>query len=215
MDRDETDIQAALQAALAQIGEDRQGKILLLSDGNENRGETARVMPLLRAQGRQVWTLPVRLSRGRNEIYLSDLTLPRQVDSAEGFEIHGKIESLRDAPGADSFAARRPLARGAGVQLESGQQPVTFRDSLTGARPAFLRTLVEAPDDTLAENNLLQGVVAVKGPPRVLLLSAQTESQRVIAEVLQVQGYTVVESAPEAHPLTLSGAFGLRSFGAR
>ena len=45
LDREETDIQAALQAALAQMGEDRQGKILLLSDGNENRGETARVIP--------------------------------------------------------------------------------------------------------------------------------------------------------------------------
>ena len=55
-----------------------------------------------------------------------------------------------------------------------------------------------------AENNLLQGVVAVKGPPRVLLLSAQPESQRVIAKVLQVQGYTVIESLPGAHPLTLS-----------
>ena len=73
LDRDETDIQAALQAALAQIGEGRQGKILLISDGNENRGETARVMPLLRAQDVQVWTVPVSLSRGRNEIYLSDL----------------------------------------------------------------------------------------------------------------------------------------------
>ena len=58
----------------------------------------ARVIPLLRSQGVQVWTLPVGLSRGRNEIYLSDLTLPRQVDSAEGFEIRGTIESLRDAP---------------------------------------------------------------------------------------------------------------------
>jgi uncharacterized membrane protein len=47
-------------------------------------------------------------------------------------------------------------------------------------------------------------VVAVKGPPRVLLLSAQPESQRVIAKVLQVQGYTVIESLPGAHPLTLS-----------
>ncbi len=47
-------------------------------------------------------------------------------------------------------------------------------------------------------------MVAVKGPPRVLLLSAQPESQRVIAKVLQVQGYTVIESLPAAHPLTLS-----------
>ena len=46
LDREETDIQAALQAALAQIGEERQGKILLISDGNENRGEISRIIPL-------------------------------------------------------------------------------------------------------------------------------------------------------------------------
>src|SRR5262245_65913679 len=84
LDREETDIQAALQAALAQIGEDRQGRILLLSDGNENRGETGRVVPLLRWQGAQVWTLPVRVSSGGSEIYLMCLILPRLVESAEG-----------------------------------------------------------------------------------------------------------------------------------
>ena len=46
LDREETDIQAALQASLAQIGEGRQGKILLISDGNENRGEISRIIPL-------------------------------------------------------------------------------------------------------------------------------------------------------------------------
>jgi hypothetical protein len=40
------------------MGEGRQGKILLISDGNENRGEATRIVPLVRAQGAQVWTLP-------------------------------------------------------------------------------------------------------------------------------------------------------------
>jgi len=114
LDREETDIQAALQAALAQAGDGRQEKILLISDGNENRGEVARVLPLLRAQGVQVWSLPVGLSRGRNEIYLSDLTVPGQVDSAEGFEVRGAVESLRGAPASAAgrrftFRARDPI----------------------------------------------------------------------------------------------------------
>ena len=109
LDREETDIQAALQASLAQIGEGRQGKILLISDGNENRGEISRIIPLLRSHGTQVWTLPVSLSRGRNEVYVSDLAFPRQVDSGEGFEIAGKIESLRDAPARVKLIARRRL----------------------------------------------------------------------------------------------------------
>ena len=201
--RDETDIQAALQAALAQIGDGRQGRILLLSDGNENRGETARVAPLLRSQGVSVWTLPVSLSRGRNEMYLSDLILPRQVDSAEGFEVRAAIESLRDAP------ARLRLLRDGVVRIEqelrlkAGANALSFRDSLTERGNHNYELLVESADDTLAENNLLQGVVEVKGPPRVLLLSAQVESQRVIARVLQVQGYAVVASTPERHSLSL------------
>jgi Ca-activated chloride channel homolog len=204
LDRDETDIQAALQAAVAQVGEDRQGKILLISDGNENRNETARVIPLLRAQGVSVWTMPVTLSRGRNEMYLSDLVLPRQVDSAEGFEIRGAIESLREAPARVRLLRDGSLHAEQEVQLKTGTNPVVFRDSLRARGNHTYELLVESPGDTLAENNLLQGVVEVKGPPRVLLLSAQKESQRVISRVLQAQGYAVVESAPDTHPLSLS-----------
>ncbi|HEY7220807.1 MAG TPA: VWA domain-containing protein [Candidatus Binatia bacterium] len=204
LDRDETDIQAALQAALAQVGEGRQGKILLISDGNENRGETSRVVPLLRTQGVQVWTLPVSLSRGRNEVYLSDLTLPRQVDSAESYEIRGSIESTREAPARIRLLRDGVLRGERDVLLKAGTNSVAFRDSVTERGNHSYELLVEAPDDTLAENNLLQGVVTVKGPPRVLVLSGQAESQRVISKVLQVQGYAVVEASPSTHSLSLS-----------
>src|SRR6266576_2947034 len=144
LDRDETDIQAALQAAVAQVGEGRQGKILLISVGNENRGETSRVVPLLRTQGVQVWTLPVSLSRGRNEIYLSDLTLPRQIDSAEGFEIKGKIESLRDAPARVKLLRDGFLAREQELQLKAGANQVNFRESLKERGSHTYELLVEA-----------------------------------------------------------------------
>ena len=129
-DREQSDIQAALQAAAAQIGEGRQGRILLFSDGNENRGESARVVPLLRSQGVQVWTLPVGLSRGRNEIYLSDLVLPRQVDSAESFEVRGAIESLREAPARLRLLRDGVLSASANCNLSAGSNDVSFRDTL-------------------------------------------------------------------------------------
>lgn len=204
LERDETDIQAALQAALAQIGEGRQGKILMISDGNENRGETARVIPLLRAQQVQVWTLPVSLSHGRNEIYLSDLTLPQSVDSAEGFEIRAAIESLRAARARVRLLRDGVLRAEQDLALKAGSNAVAFRDSLTERGNHTYELLVESTEDTLAENNLLQGVVAVNGPPRVLLLSSQEETQHILARVLQVQGYAVVESAPQSHPLSLA-----------
>jgi Mg-chelatase subunit ChlD/CheY-like chemotaxis protein len=204
LDREESDVQAALQAAAAQIGENRQGRILLVSDGNENRGQSARAIPWLKSQGVAIWTLPVGLARDRNEIYLSDLRLPRQVDSAEGFEIRARVESGRAAPARLRLLRDGALLWEQSVELKAGSNPYTLRDSLTERGNHSYELLVEAADDTLAENNLLHGVVEVKGPPRVLLLSAQPEGQRALARVLHVQGYAVVESAPEKQSLTLA-----------
>jgi Mg-chelatase subunit ChlD len=204
LDREQTDIQAALQGAAAQIGDGRQGRILILSDGNQNRGETARVMPLLRSQGVQVWTLPVGLSRGRNEIYLADLILPRQVDSAESFEIRVVVESVREAPARLRLLRDGVLSAERELRLNAGSNDISFRDALSERGNHRYEVLIESVEDTLAENNLLQGVVDVKGPPRVLLLSAQKDSQRVLARVLQIQGYAVVEAAPEAAALSLA-----------
>jgi Ca-activated chloride channel family protein len=204
LDREETDIQTALQAALAQLGDGGQRRILLISDGNENRDESSQILPLLRAQGAQVWSVPVGLTRGRNEIYLSDLTLPQQVDSAEGFEINGTLQSLRAAPARVKLLRDGVLQVEQEVQLKAGINRVSFRDSLRERGSHSYELLVESPADTLAENNLLQGVVEVKGPPKVLLLSAQKESQRFLAHVLHVQGYAVTEAAPDKQPLTLA-----------
>ncbi|MBI2539126.1 MAG: VWA domain-containing protein, partial [Deltaproteobacteria bacterium] len=128
--RQDTDLQAALQAALAQIGEGREGRILLISDGNENRGELSRVLPLIRSQGVPVWVLPVSLTQGKNEIYLSDLVLPQQVDSAETFEVRGSIEALRDAPARVKLLRDGVIRREEAVALKAGTHWVRFRESL-------------------------------------------------------------------------------------
>ncbi|HEY7168858.1 MAG TPA: VWA domain-containing protein [Candidatus Binatia bacterium] len=202
-DREETDIQTALQAAASQSGEGRQEKILLISDGNENRGETARVIPLLRTQSVQVWTLPVTLSRGRNEIYLSDLRLPRQVDSGEAFELKAAVESFRPAEARIKLLRDGSLRNEERVHLVAGTNEVKFRETLTERGTHTYELLVESREDTLAENNILQGVVEVKGAPRVLVLSNEKAGQRFVARALRVQGYEVVESLPENESLTI------------
>jgi Ca-activated chloride channel family protein len=178
--------------------------LLLLSDGNENRGSSARIIPLLRSQGTQVWTLPVSLAHGRNEVFVSDLVAPHQVDSSEAFEVLAKIESLRGAAARVKLLRDGSLAGERELQLNAGVSEVRFRESLRERGSHSYELLVESNDDTLAENNVLQAVVEVKGPPRVLLLSSQSESQRFVARALRVQGFTVVESAPEGSGLALS-----------
>lgn len=201
--RDQTDLQAALQAALAQLGEGRQGRILLISDGNQNRGEVSTVLPVIRSHGAQVWTLPVSLSRGRNEVYLKELVLPRSVDSAEGFEVKAAIESLQESSGRVKLLRNGVVQREQEVALTPGTSWVSFKESLRDRGTHTFELLIEPADDTLPENNLLQGVVQVKGPPRVLYLYSQQLSRPFLSRILALQGYSVVEAAPEQRALSL------------
>jgi hypothetical protein len=196
LDRESTDIETALQAGLAQVKEGRQGRLLLVSDGNENHGNSARLIPLLRAHRTQVWTLPVSLAQARNEVFVSDLVAPRQVDSGEAFQVAGKIESVGPAGARVKLLRNGVLAGELELQLESGVNEVRFRESLVEQGSHSYELLVESQEDTLAENNILQGVVEVKGLPRVLLLSSEEASQRHLGRVLRTQGFAVTQSRP-------------------
>lgn len=201
--REETNIQAALQASLAHIGEGRQGRVLLISDGNENRGEAARVVPLLRSQDVPVWVLPVNLPRGKNEIYVGEMVLPHEVRSGETFEVKAAVESLYEAAASVKLLRDGIILREETLALRPGTNWLGFKNVLTTQGNHTFEILVESPQDTLAENNLLQGVVQVKGPPRVLYLHAGAGAQRYFARALAAQGYAVVEAAPRDLLLSL------------
>ncbi len=202
--REQTDITAALQAAHAQLGGDREGRILLVSDGNENRGEVSTLIPLLKSHGVQVWAYPVSFFQGRNEVYVRDLVLPHRVDSAETFEVRGAIQSLRDTTVTVQLMRDGVVRRQTEAILKPETNWISFREVLRERGNHTLELLVESRDDTLAENNLLQGVIEVKGPPRILYLHSPENTQRFMAGALKVQGYEVVEASASRRRLSLA-----------
>ena len=201
--REETDIEAALEAPAAQIGAGREGKILLISDGNQTRGEVQRALPFLRSHGIAVSVLPVSLAGGRNEIYVSDLLLPQQAESGATFEIKGAIESLAEAKAQAKLLRDGVVRREETLALRPGANWIAFKETLAELGSHTYELWVESEADTLAENNRLQGVVEIKGPPRVLYVHSSADGRRAFAGALKAQGYAMIEATPERSPLTL------------
>ncbi len=202
-ERDATDLGAALQGALGELSEERESRILLISDANENRGSVERVLPMLRSHGVAVWPYPVSLAEGRNEVYLSEFTVPSVVDSGETFEIKAALTSARASSAAVTLLRDGRVIRSARRELAPGANWLSFTDSLERRGAHTYELMVDAAADVLAENNLLQGIVSVKGPSRVLYLHGADAGRRFMAEALQVQGYDVVEETPARANLTL------------
>ncbi len=202
-ERDATDLGAALQGALGEFSEGRENRILLISDANENRGSVERVLPMLRSHGVAVWPYPVSLAEGRNEVYLSDLAVPSVVDSGETFEIKAALTSARASSAAVTLLRDGRVVRSLRRELTPGANWLSFTDSVERRGTHTYELMVEAAADVLAENNLLQGIVSVRGPSRVLYLHGADAPRRFMAEALRVQGYEVVEKTPAWANLTL------------
>jgi Mg-chelatase subunit ChlD len=202
--RGETDIQAALQSAVGQTKEGSQARVLLISDGNENRGEVSRIMPLLRSQGVQVWTHPLALSTSENEVYVADLSLPTQVESGQAFEITARVESLGESRGRVRLLRNSLMLNDQEARLAPGSNPFTFKQALIEAGVYKYEFIVESPGDGHPENNVLNGVVEVKGPAKVLYLHAGEEPRPLFARALSTQGYSVAGARAEDASLSLA-----------
>jgi Mg-chelatase subunit ChlD len=202
--RGETDIQAALQSAVGQTKEGSQTRVLLISDGNENRGEALKLMPLLRSQGVQVWTYPLALSTGDNEVYISDLILPTQVESGQAFEITARVESLGESPAQLRLLRNGLMLSEQETRLAPGSNPFAFKQALIEPGVYKYEFLVESPGDGHPENNILNGVVEVKGPPKVLYLHSDEEARPLFSRALAAQGYSVIASRAEDASLSLA-----------
>ncbi|HWP56787.1 MAG TPA: VWA domain-containing protein [Candidatus Acidoferrales bacterium] len=202
--RDATNIQAALEAALGQIGAGRQGRVLIVSDGNENRGAVSRVIPLLGSSGVQVWTLPVNLAPGKNEILLADFQVPPEVDSAETFPLKAAVETLRPARARLTVLRDGRLLSRKEVALEAGKNWFRLEQALGQPGVYTFELAVHSAEDVFAENNVAQGIVKVKGPPRVLYLHGRDERQQVLARALASQGYAVAQARAGQRGLALA-----------
>ncbi|HYE05028.1 MAG TPA: VWA domain-containing protein [Planctomycetota bacterium] len=170
--RDGTDLARALALAAAVIPEERNGRIVLVSDGAATQGDLDRTLDQLAQRGIAVDVLPVAYDHSR-EVWAEKISLPRDVRVGETYEA-GVLVSALDA-GAGELVLRengREIAR----------SPVSWRAGKNRfSLPLYLRTpgyyeyaaTIEpaAGADGWSENNTTIGYVNLEGEGRVLVLT--------------------------------------------
>lgn len=202
--RAETNIQTALEAALGAVRDGAQARLVLISDGNENAGDALSLLPMLKARRLEIWPLPVQIDRGGAEVAVSALELPREVARGSQVEIRAAVESLSPVSARVRLFRDGRLRGEKQVLLASGTNHVEFSERLDEPGVHRFEVLVEAERDTLAENNLLQNVVQVRGPPRALYLHSPANEERHFARLLTTQGFAVTSAAAERARLGLA-----------
>ena len=198
-----TDVASALRLGTAAFPETGQKRLVLLSDGNENIGDALAAVIAARPLGVTVDVVPLGVARG-GDVSVQKLSLPANIKKGQTFEV--KIFAQADQAQRATVRLFRNdhLLGEQPVQLEAGKNLFTFPQTLT--EPDFYKyeVQIEAPGDTVPQNNRAIDFTTVRGDPRILLVSAEPEKDAPLVAALQSVNLEVKTADITRFPGTLA-----------
>src|ERR1043166_6030744 len=198
---DRTDIAGALRLATAAFPETGQKRIVLLSDGNENIGDSLNAVLSAKPLGVTIDVIPLGATRG-NDVSVQRLGLPSRVKKGQTIEAKIFVQSDRKQKAKLSLYRHERFLGSQDIELEPGKNLFTFPQTLND--PNFYRytVQVDAPGDNLPQNNRASGFVNVRGDPKILLVTADAQQDANLAAALRSANIELrvigVEKFPES-----------------
>ncbi len=200
LDRQGTDIASALEVAVAAIPPSYVPHVVLLSDGNQTKGDALKAA--LRG-GVPISTVPLS-PRSEPEVQVSAVQVPAQVREGEPFYVEVVIDSNHDDEGEIEVFRGAHKVAGEQKKIKKGENRFRFRQTLTGERLAQYTVRIKGFSDRLQDNNTASGLVFSSGKPRVLLVESDPKLGKHLAWALEQEGILVDIRPPRGMPDSLA-----------
>ncbi|MCR5848860.1 MAG: VWA domain-containing protein [Lachnospiraceae bacterium] len=147
-----TNLEEAVKMAIAQLPKDSAGRIVLITDGNENEGTLKSAATDVIASGCafEIKKIEENIS---DEVYVSDMSIPTQAGIGEKFNIEVEVESNVACDATVKLYAGRTLKGQQEIHLQKGTNQLIFSDTQSDEGLKTYKVVVEAQKDTVSVNN--------------------------------------------------------------
>lgn len=168
--KDGSDLGKALSLSAAMLPEGNQGRIVLISDGNETEGAVASQLDELKSRGIAVDVLPIGFDYEK-EVWLERLDLPRVVKQGETYEAQVLLNSLKAGKGTLRLQENGKVIFEEEIEYAAGKNrrslPLYLREP---GYYEYVATITPAKgEDGWAENNVAVGDLFLRGEGKVLV----------------------------------------------
>jgi uncharacterized membrane protein/Mg-chelatase subunit ChlD len=208
IDPENTDLGAAVKLALASFPEDTARRIVVISDGNENRGNLFEQALVAKSLGVQVDVLPIDYFYDR-EVLVEKVSIPPDVKKGETVKINVVIRASEPTRGtlqifqkADNY--RAPAAgneQPEPIELQRGINVRTLNQVIS--EPNFYTFSAEfipeqGSGDRRAINNVAEGFTHARGKATALLIEgARGEHAELVKALREKEIEVKVLAAPK------------------
>lgn len=205
-----TNIAAAIRAGLGILPPSSARRLILLSDGQENREKAETAAALAAAAGVQLMAVPLEAVRGP-EVLVKGLDAPTQLREGERFTVSAEVESNVATSGTLYLMIDGRLFSRQDVSIESGSSRFLLPVEPLANGHHVLRLQLQADEDTLPQNNTAGAYVIVQGPPRVLVVEGAPGEGRFLVDALHAAGLNVDVTPPDGSALDSGNLIGYAS----
>ncbi len=198
-----TDIGSAIRLGTAAFPETGQKRLVLLSDGNENLGDALGAVAAARALGVSIDVLPLGVARG-GDVSVQKVGIPSKLKTGQTFEVNIFVQSDTNRAATVRLFRNDQYLGEQKVELAAGKNLFTFPQTL--AEPGFYSydVQVDVPGDLVPQNNRAGNFASVRGEPRILLVSADPDQDRPLADALRESKLTTEITDISGFPATLA-----------
>ena len=185
-----TDLAAAIRLASASFPAGKGRRIVLLSDGNETRGDAAGAAQVAATDGIAIDTVVLKGREATAEATVESLEAPDESRIEQPFDLRTIIESTVAQSGFLDIDRDGVLLKRVPVQLSVGENRIVVPERISQPGLHQYRATLRVGKDGDNRNNVGLTFTSVKGRPRVLL--AQTHPERTeLADGLRRRGWLV------------------------
>lgn len=193
LEPDASDPGEALRIATAVIPGDYVPQVVLLTDGNENRGELARA-----AYG---VNLPVHVlplpAFPQPEACIAELRAPDNAAQGLDVDVEVVVLSNHEDRGTLTITANETEIEKRDVTLAAGENRFEFRIPMGSSDEVTLEAHLQIAKDTIAENNRRRVAISARLAYRVLLVDSEPYRFEPFRVLLQQQRFAVTVVTPE------------------
>lgn len=202
-----TNLQLAIDSALAYVGSDCHNRYLIISDGIETRGSALSSASLLAEKGITVISAPLEQADAADVAVLS-VEKEGEVRVGEPFKIRVDLSATRPARGQLRLYQGTMINGLDGIkaiEMKEGHTSFTFESVVrVGGAVDFRAEYLPETTDLFAANNQFQISFDVPGPTKVLVVDRRPGQISYFVDALVAQQFDVDVRAASAFPRSAS-----------
>ena len=198
-----TNIQSAVETAITLFEDGTSKRIVLITDGEENKGDILKSIPLINAENIDLKVYKVSGKSG-DEIYVDNVTIPDNIAIGEEFSVQIDLQSNYSTSAKLTLFSGREKVGEQVVEVKKGSNSFIFRDVQNSGGFKSYRVTVEAQGDTNKINNEYSAYTNVVDKPNILIINGVKGDATALEEILKNGGANIKTISPNSSPSTLN-----------